>query len=147
MSSKSSISPKDCTVFINIWVDVNATTADSTKGIYCVDNMGNNTAKPSQNEGTSNLITSVGQGEKVCWTIRAIDANTAGEVKIISMNQGESGFSKMPGAYTGDVTGATWTGEMIQNAIGGTIEQTITCSVAFNAGETLTIKPSLYVYN
>ncbi len=146
MSSKSSISPAECTVFINIWVDVNATTTDSTKGIYCVDNMGGNSGKPSKNEGTPNLVTSVAQGDKVCWTIKAIDPKTAGAVSIISMSQGESGFSSPPGAYTGDSTGATWTGQMITNSVGGSIPQTITCSVAYNGGETLTITPSLNVY-
>jgi|GEM_PF-1146254 len=147
MSSKSSISPADCTVFINIWVDVNATTTDSTKGIYCVDNMGGNSVDPSKNEGTPNLVTAVAQGSKVCWKIIAIDPTTAGDVSIISMQQGTSGFQSLPGAWTGDPTGATWTGQMVANSVGGNIGQTITCSVAYNGGETLTITPSLNVYN
>ena len=63
MSAISNIPPSECTVFINIWVDVNATKSGETQGIYCVNNQAEN-QNPSQNEGTPNLITTVGQGGK-----------------------------------------------------------------------------------
>lgn len=146
MSATSNINPNECDVFVNIWVDVNATKANSTQGIYCVDNQVGN-QNPSKNEGSPSLVTTVGQGSKICWKIIAIDPETAGQVSIIEMQQGESGFSHVPGKWTGDATGATWTGQMTPNTVAGTVPQSIKLNVESDGGLTLTINPAIEVYS
>lgn len=46
------INPRDCSVFVQIYVDTKAVAQDSTKGIYLIDNR---FTAGSQKEGTSSL--------------------------------------------------------------------------------------------
>jgi len=66
------ISPEDCSVFIEIWADVNETTSGELKGIYIVDNR---LEEGSTGEGTPELTTVCGRNENVCWSLVPVDPN------------------------------------------------------------------------
>ncbi|MEG3171754.1 hypothetical protein U1708_05965 [Sphingomonas sp. ZB1N12] len=67
------------TVFIQIWVDINAVQNGSTTGVYMVDNR---VANGSQNEGSAGLSTQVTNGSTIQWNIYNIDANSAAVLSI-----------------------------------------------------------------
>lgn len=142
--------PSACTVFINIWVDVVALQAGQTTGVYIVDNQGGNT-NPSQNEGSPNLITSVPQGANICWTILPVDPQFANTLQITNMQQGSNGFAQPPSAYSStppQITGQTWTGQMLSNSTPGTYSQTINCNATtWNGGTSFTVSPQILVYS
>ena len=70
------------TVFIQIWVDINAVQNGSTRGVYMVDNrVGNG----SQNEGSPALSTKVTNGSTIQWSIYNIDANSAALLSIVDI--------------------------------------------------------------
>jgi hypothetical protein len=50
-----SISPSQCSVFVQVWVDVNELAQGSTRGCYAVSNRSQN----SSEQGTANLTTTV----------------------------------------------------------------------------------------
>ena len=66
------IRPEDCSVFIEIWADVNETTSGQLKGIYIVDNR---LEEGSSSEGTANLNTVCARNENVCWSLVPVDPN------------------------------------------------------------------------
>lgn len=61
------------TVFIQIWVDINAIQNGSTRGVYAVDNR---VGAGSTNEGTPNLLTQVTNGSTIQWNVYNIDATS-----------------------------------------------------------------------
>lgn len=70
------------TVFIQIWVDINAVQNGSTAGVYMVDNrVGNG----SQNEGSAGLSTQVTNGSTIQWNVYNIDASSAAVVSIVDI--------------------------------------------------------------
>ncbi|HTF03551.1 MAG TPA: hypothetical protein VK826_05970 [Bacteroidia bacterium] len=141
--------PSNCTVFINIWVDVEALQANQSTGCYIVDNQcGAN--PPSQNEGSSSLVTSVPQGATICWTILPIDPQFANTLTITNMQQGSTGFAQVPSAYSStapQIAGQTWTGQLVSNSTGGNYSQTINCNATtWNGGTSFTVTPQIYIY-
>ena len=137
--------PSACTVFINVWVDVQALQSNSNTGVYIVDNQGANPSYQSQNEGSPNLVTAVPQGASICWTILPIDPQYAGTLTITNMQEGQTGFAQVPSAFGGN--GQTWTGQLLANAVGGNYAQSINCNAAtWNGGTSFTVTPSIQVY-
>ncbi|TDW47022.1 hypothetical protein EV144_10538 [Flavobacterium sp. 270] len=102
--SRSLIPPSACTVFIQIWVDVNMLATNSPeKGCFVVDNRN----KYSKNEGTSQLQTYVASGTKVCWSILPIDPQFKGKLAITLINV-EFAYNAPPLPYDDNLD--LWTG-------------------------------------
>ena len=102
--SKSVIPPSTCTIFIQIWVDVNMlATNNPEKGCYVVDNRNNY----SQYEGSCQLQTYVASGSKVCWSILPIDPQYKGMFSITLINV-EFAYNSPPLPY--DDNFDVWTG-------------------------------------
>ncbi|KUJ63638.1 hypothetical protein AR687_00175 [Flavobacteriaceae bacterium CRH] len=101
---KSKIQPSSCTVFIQIWVDVNMlATNNPEKGCFVVDNRN----KYSQFEGSSELQTNVISGSKVCWSVLPIDPQYRGMFTINSINV-EFAYNAPPLPYDDNLD--IWTG-------------------------------------
>jgi hypothetical protein len=137
----SNITPSSCSTTVQIWVDTNAATAGSTKGVYLVDNMTNN---GSSNEGTATLTTTVTQGTNICWQIYNIDPKSTSQLTIQSIgNASVWGASGQPGVVAG-VPASTFTGQA--QASGSTSYQIkINVVSPGNSGKTLTLNPSINV--
>ncbi len=70
------------TVFIQIWVDINAIQNGSTAGLYLVDNrVGNG----SQNEGSTNLSTNVTNGTTIQWNVYNIDPTSTAVLSLTAI--------------------------------------------------------------
>lgn len=104
----ASIPVSACNVFVQLWVDTNAVQVGSTAGVYAVDNR---VASGSQNEGTTELITSLTQGTNVCWQVFTVSPCVDATVQIQSIGNsnawGPSGQPQMvpsqPNTFTGQV--------------------------------------------
>lgn len=112
-----SIDPKSCTVFVQVWVDVNGLQQDTTRGCYAVSNR----CDHSTGEGTANLITNVITNSNVCWSVLPIDLQYNGDFNITKIGA-ESGFSASPKAvpghpnvFTGTLTSSTVKGHVNSN--------------------------------
>lgn len=102
--SKSVIAPSTCTIFIQIWVDVNMlATNNPEKGCYVVDNRN----KYSEYEGSYELQTNVASGSKVCWSILPLDPQYKGMLSITLINV-EFAYNSPPLPY--DDNFDIWTG-------------------------------------
>jgi hypothetical protein len=102
--AKSKIQPLSCTVFIQIWVDVNMLATDNPeKGCYVVDNKN----KYSEFEGSCQLQTNVVSGTKVCWSILPVDPQYRGKLTINSINV-EFAYNDPPLPYNDSLD--IWTG-------------------------------------
>lgn len=103
--SQSSVSPNQCTTFIQIWVDVKAfTETGSISGIYIVDNC---VGSGSTGEGTDQLNTHTGQQSSVCWQVLPIDPTYNGMLSIQSISGTFTKFNQQPGYY--DTAMDIWT--------------------------------------
>ncbi|WDF59207.1 hypothetical protein PQ462_21135 [Flavobacterium sp. KACC 22758] len=101
---KSKIAPSTCTVFIQVWVDVNMLyTNNPEKGCYVVDNR----SKYSEFEGTDQLQTCVVSGSKICWSILPVDPQYNGKLIITSINV-EFAYNDPPLPYDDNLN--IWTG-------------------------------------
>lgn len=117
----STIPTNECTVFVQVWVDVNALQQNSTVGCYVVCNE----SQSSTGEGTAGLTTNVITGSNVCWTVLPIDPQYAGDFTITNIGVA-SGWStpplpiaNNPGAFTGQLT---------QSTVGGNVNSDIVFS-------------------
>jgi len=100
------ISPSDCTVFIQIYVDTNAVAQGSTKGVYLVDNQ---LTTGSSNEGTPNLVTVATQNSNVCFSLLNVDAQDSSQLSVQNFgNSNAFGFNGTPQQYNP----TTWTGTL-----------------------------------
>jgi hypothetical protein len=111
-----SINPVDCSVFIQIWVDLNALN-DFIKGIYLVDNnVGSNLnagTNADRTEGTDKLLTNVPVGTYICWQLLRIDPNSTTSLKIQSFGDAEVfGTTGRPQSYSGSDT--IYTGQVLR---------------------------------
>lgn len=136
----STITPAECSVFVQIWVDPNAVQNGQTTGVYLVDSNHNN---GSSSEGTPNLNTNVPTNSKICWQVLSIDKNWAGDLSIANFsNAAVFGASGTPKA----VNATTWTGQVEDN---GQSNYSITFNVQKEGGSGITIivNPCLTVSN
>ncbi|MEA3038428.1 MAG: hypothetical protein QOE79_941 [Sphingomonadales bacterium] len=115
------ILPSECTVFVQVWVDVNGLQQDATTGCYAVSNRSNE----SGGEGTANLTTQVITGSNVCWAVLPIDPQYAGGFTITGVGV-ESGWAQPPGPVQGQPN--VFTGRVEESSAGGTINSNIAFS-------------------
>lgn len=120
-----SIAPNQCTVFVQVWADVNALQQGSTQGCYAVCNR----SQQSSGEGTANLSTSVITGSNVCWSVLPIDPQYSGSFTITGVGA-QSGWATPPGPVAGSPN--LFTGQLTVATVGGTINSNIVFS--YNSG-------------
>lgn len=130
-----SIAPNECTVFIQVWADVNGLQQGSTRGCYAVSNR----SQDSTGEGTANLTTNVISGSNVCWSVVPINPKYNGEFSITQIGV-ESGWEQppapvpnLPNVFTGQIRETTVGGNInsnIQFSYNGSPQITVTLPVA-----------------
>ncbi|AXO78972.1 hypothetical protein DZC78_00750 [Olleya aquimaris] len=126
-----SIQPNQCTVFVQVWADVNSMKQGSTSGCYAVCNK----SQDSTGEGTANLKTNVISGSNVCWTVVPIDPQFNGDFTITAVGA-KSGWATPP-APVPDLSN-TFTGKLETGTVGGTVDSNIQFS--YNGGsESITV--------
>lgn len=105
------ISPTDCSVFIQIWVDTNAAAQGSTAGIYLVDNQ---VSQGSSNEGSPSLNTVATANSNVCFSFLNIDCQDSSTLSIVNMgNSNAYGFNGTPQQFSPTV----WTGTLASSGV------------------------------
>lgn len=119
------ISPNQCTVFVQIWVDVNALQQNSTTGCYAVTNRANNT----QGEGTANLNMNVITGSNVCWSVLPIDPQYTGDFTITAVGA-QTGWNVPPQPVPGSPN--MFTGQLTLSTVGGTVDSNV--GFSYNGG-------------
>lgn len=128
-TKKMTINPRDCTVFIQVWVDVNSLKQGSTQGCYAVSNK----SQDSSGEGSANLTTKVITGSNVCWEVVPIDPQYNGEFSINEVGA-ESGWAQVPQKFLQNV----FTGQLIaSNTVGGHVNSNIKFS--YNGSNAITV--------
>lgn len=136
----ANVPTKNCTTFIQIWVDTNALQNGSTRGIYLVDNR---VSQGSNNEGSPSLLTAVTNGTNICWEIFNIDMNSTTVLQLSAIsNASVFGASGQPQVAPDN-----------QSAFTGTVQSTGKASyqISFNAqapggsGITATVTAALSV--
>ena len=120
-----SINPNQCTVFVQVWADVNALQQGSTQGCYAVSNR----SQQSSGEGTANLTTNVITGSNVCWSIVPIDPQFNGDFTITNIGA-ESGWSTPPAPVPGFPN--LFTGQLTTSTVGGNVDSNMQFS--YNGG-------------
>lgn len=126
----SSIAPNQCTVFIQVWADVNGLQQGSTSGCYAVSNR----SQDSTGEGTANLTTNVITGSNVCWAVLPIDPQYNGYFTITSIGV-ESGWAQPPAPVPGQPN--VFTGQVEQSTVNGNIDSNIQFS--YNGSNQITV--------
>lgn len=124
------IQPSQCTVFIQVWVDVNGLQQGSTQGCYAVSNRCNN----SKGEGTADLTTEVITGSFVCWAVLPVDPQYTGLFAITGVGT-ESGWAQPPAPVPGEPN--VFTGQVAQSTVGGDVNSNIVFS--YNGGNQITV--------
>lgn len=127
-----SIQPNQCTVFVQVWVDVNSLKQGSTSGCYAVCNR----SQDSQGEGTANLQTKVISGSNVCWSVVPVDPQYNGDFTITSVGA-QSGWATPPAPVHGSPN--IFTGKLETATVGGTVDSNIQFSYN-GGGESITVK-------
>ena len=120
-----SIQPNQCSVFVQVWVDVNALKQGTTSGCYAVCNR----SQDSSGEGTANLKTNVITGSYVCWGVYPIDPQYNGDFSITQVGA-ESGWAEPPMVVAGSPY--LFTGQLTTSTVGGTVNSNIVFS--YNGG-------------
>lgn len=135
----TSTTPSDCDVFIQIWVDGNATQLGQTTGIYLVDNGG----KPGT-EGGTGLNTVCTTGSLICWTVMPVDPNfvaKGGSLQLQSVgNSSAWGDSGQPNEF--DSLNFIGTAETVGSA---SYQVTINVCAPGGSGMTLFVNPAITV--
>ena len=134
------ISPSDCSVFIQIWVDTNAAKQGSTQGIYVVDNQ---VSQGSTNEGSPQLKTVATQNSNVCFSVLNVDSQSTAQLEIANMaNSNVYGFNGTPQQYTPTV----WTGTLANGEVTASYGVTLNITKQGGGGSITTqINPSFSV--
>lgn len=112
------IQPSQCTVFVQVWVDVNGLQQGSTRGCYAVSNRCNH----SKGEGTAQLTTEVITGSSVCWAVLPIDPQYTGMFTITAVGT-QFGWAQPPAPVPGQPN--VFTGQVEQSTVGGDIDSNI----------------------
>lgn len=124
------------TVFIQVWVDLNAVQKGSTKGVYLVDNR---LGQGSSGEGSATLASEVSVGSTIQWNVYDIDPNGQATLSIQSI-----GAAPVWGA--GGQPGPDGHGGFIGQALAaGTAPYALTLSIQKPQGPTIvtTVNPTL----
>lgn len=127
------------TVFIQVWVDINAIQNGSTKGVYAVDNR---VGQGSTGEGSTALTTHVTNGSTIQWNVYNIDPTSTVVPAITAI--GNAAVFGAGGQPQNDGTGAC-VGQVQQT---GQSSYQITFNVQKqpgSAGITVNFSPSLSV--
>lgn len=111
------INPENCTVFIQIWVDINALTVGGITGCYAVDNL------QGSGEGSPNLTSSVPSNTNICWQVLPIDPQYSGTLSITQI-AAPSGWQYQPAAYSKGQD--VWTGAVSKTSTSGNIAKNVT---------------------
>ncbi len=113
----NNIPPTNCTVFVQVWADVNALKQGTTQGCYAVCNR----SQQSSGEGTANLTTMVITGSNVCWAVLPVDPQYNGCFTITNIGV-QSGWAQppqpvagQPNVFTGQLTTSTVQGHVNSN--------------------------------
>lgn len=125
-----SIPPNQCTVFVQVWVDVNALQQGSTAGCWAVSNRSQN----STGEGTASLTTQVITGSKVCWSVVPVDPQYNGLFTITAVGA-NSGWSTPPAPVSG--TPNAFTGQLTTSTVDGNVNSNIKFS--YNGSPQITV--------
>jgi hypothetical protein len=126
-------------VFVQIWVDTNALTNGSTKGVYVVDNR---VSAGSQNEGSTNLATAATNGSYVNWQVFNIDPTSTTPISIQSLSNSRAwGPSGQPQS---DTTNGGFTGQL-QETGNAPYSVTFNASKGGGSGITTTVNLSVVV--
>ncbi|MFN9623758.1 MAG: hypothetical protein ACK587_13150 [Cyanobacteriota bacterium] len=130
-----------CSVFIQIWVDTNSAKANSTEGIYIVDNR---VSSGSSLEGTSSLMTTCTLNSFICWQVFSIDPNfeaMGGNLQIQQIgNSNAWGASGQPQM----VNATTFTGQ-VQNGGEAGYQIVLNMQQPGGSGITLRVNPNINV--
>ncbi len=125
-----SIMPQNCTVFVQVWVDVDGLQQGSSSGCYAVSNRCDNAC----DAGTANLATRVATGSNVCWAVLPIDPQYTGDFTITNFGA-ESGWAQPPAPVSGNV----FTGQVAKSTVGGTINSNLQFSYNGSNRATVTL--------
>lgn len=112
------IAPNQCTVFVQIWVDVNSLKQGTTNGCYAVCNA----SQQSTGEGTANLQTNVVSGSFVCWTVLPIDPQYTGDFTITGVGA-QSGWATPPAPVQGSPN--IFTGQLTTSTVSGSVDSNV----------------------
>ena len=112
------IAPTDCSVFVQVWVDVHAVQEGETTGCYALCNL----SSYSTGEGTANLNAIVPTGSKICWTVLSIDPRYKDKFTISTV--GSKAGWKHPPASVPD-TPNVFTGQLSASNREGTVNSNI----------------------
>jgi hypothetical protein len=126
-----SIKPNNCTVFVQVWADVNSLSQGSTSGCYAVCNR----SQESTGEGTANLQTKVISGSNVCWSVLPVDPQYSGDFTITNVGA-KSGWATPPAPVQGSPN--IFTGKLETGTVGGTVDSNIQFSYN-GGGESITV--------
>lgn len=126
-----SIPTNQCTVFVQVWADVNSMSQGSTAGCYAVCNR----SQDSVGEGTACLNTKVVSGSNVCWSVVPIDPQYNGDFTITAVGT-QSGWATPPAPVPGSPN--MFTGKVENATVGGTINSNIQFSYN-GGGESITV--------
>lgn len=121
--------PDECSVFVQVWVDVNALQQGSTTGCYAVSNL----SGQSTGEGQPDLTVAVPSGSMVCWSIVPIDPqyiNSAANPYFTIAQIGVASGWDVPPAATADPS--VFTGTLSQATVSGNVNSNIVFN--FNDG-------------
>jgi hypothetical protein len=125
------IAPNQCTVFVQVWADVNALQQGQTTGCYAVCNR----SQQSSGEGTANLSTTVVTGSNVCWSVLPIDPQYTGMFSITAVGAA-SGWATPPAPVPGQAN--LFTGQLTTATVGGTVNSNVQFSYN-NGGQSITV--------
>jgi hypothetical protein len=120
-----SIPTNQCTVFVQVWADVNSLSQGTTNGCYAVCNK----SQQSTGEGTPSLTTQVITGSNVCWSVLPIDPQYNGDFSITQVGA-ESGWATPPAPVQGAAN--MFTGKLTTSTVGGNVNSNIVFS--YNGG-------------
>lgn len=124
------IAPNQCTVFVQVWVDVNGLAQGETTGCYAVSNR----SQESTGEGTASLTTKVVTSSNVCWSVVPIDPQYNGDFAITAVGA-ESGWATPPAPVHGSPN--LFTGQLTTSTVGGNVNSDIAFS--YNGSNQITV--------
>lgn len=126
------IAPNQCTVFVQVWVDVNGLQQNSTRGCYAVSNR----SQDSSGEGTAHLTTKVITGSNVCWSVVPIDPQYSGDFTITGVGV-EHGWAEPPKPVAGKPN--VFTGQLEEGTVSGNVNSEVDFSYN-NGSQSTTVK-------
>lgn len=100
----SIVQPSQCSVFVQVWVDVRQFSQDGLTGIFLIDS---NLSHGSSGQASTALNTNVQRGTNICWSLLSL---TAGSDTILEFQDfGEANVFGSQGTPQ-PINMKTWTG-------------------------------------